>query len=76
MKQTITQNDLLLYAYNELDEHRTQLISSAILQDNTLAEQFQEIIDTVDIMDGALLKPNPTSLQIILEESSSAMEVI
>lgn len=76
MTQTITQNDLLLYAYNELDEHRTQLVTSAVIQDPILADQLQEILDSLDIMDEALLKPNPTSLQIILEESSSAMEVI
>lgn len=76
MNHTITPNDLLLYAYNELEEHRMRVVRSAIMQDASLAAQFREIIEMQDAMDEVMLKPNPTSLQIILEESSSAMEVL
>lgn len=75
MNKTITPNDLVLFAYNELEEPRKTLVINAISVDADLARELDEIIELQDIMDVDMLSPNPTSLQIILEESSSAMEV-
>lgn len=76
MKKTITQDDLVLYAYNELNSIDSQEVENAVNADPLLLEQLQEIIEMQGILDTACTAPNPTSLQIILEESASALEVL
>jgi hypothetical protein len=76
MNRNITYNDLLLLAYNELDTRKKLAIFNTLQSDSKLMSEFQEILDLQGELDQLMLQPNPTSLQIILEESSSAMEVL
>ncbi len=75
MIKNITQNHLLLYAYNELDQHDQKAVERALNSDPLIASQYRELSEMLYVMDSYRLSPNPTSLQIILEESSSAIEV-
>ena len=71
----ITKNELLLYAYNELDTKRVAELENALKTDADLRRSYREITEMLHLMDHYSLSPHPTSVQIIKEESSSAMEV-
>ena len=76
MNKTITQNDLLLFAYNELDAAKRSSVLNAITQDPLIQEQLNEILEIQHVLETSIYSPHPTSLQIILEESAaSALEV-
>lgn len=75
MDKNITHNDLILYAYNELSPERTLELDLALSLDPRLEEEYLAIIEVQNKLDSGLFSPHPTTLQIILEESSSAMEV-
>ena len=74
----ITKNDLILLAYNELPDNDRVSILNAVMNDNELLDEFRAILNQMKELDGALTSPNPTSVEIILEEacSSSSLEVI
>lgn len=75
MITNITQNHLLLYAYNELEPNDHLMVEAALQADPVLASQYAEMSELLLLMDSLEYKPHPTSLQIILEESSSALEL-
>ncbi|MBR9861110.1 hypothetical protein GYB22_10270 [bacterium] len=76
MDKNITQNDLLLLAYNELDTNRKLLVINALESNLSLQNEYHDILAVMGKLDEFQVQPNNTSLQIILEESSSAMEVL
>lgn len=74
----ITQNDLILLAYNELppDQHHQML--ETVKSDAKLSKEFETITKQMDLLDTAFCAPHNTTIQIIKEEScsSSPMEMI
>lgn len=74
----ITQNDLVLIAYNELPPDRYNKMMEMVNADPNLQKELQSIKKQMDILDSAFCKPHNTSVQIIKEEScsSSPMEMI
>jgi len=78
MITNITQNELILLAYNELppDQHRELL--AIVKGDAKLAKEYNEITNQMAVLDTAICKPHNTSVQIVKEEScsSSPMEMI
>ncbi len=78
MIKDITQNDLILLAYNELPPDRHRQLMNTVKADPKLSKAFKDIISQLLLLDTVLEKPNPTSVQIIMEEScsSSPMEMI
>ena len=76
MNTNITQTDLLLYAYNELEEPRRSVVELALSLDEDLKSKYLEISEMQSVLDTAIEAPHNTSLQIILEESSSSLELI
>lgn len=78
MKKAITPNDLLLLAYNELPPERTYELLSQIAQYQDLNEEYIALKKQLNILNVVSLNPNPTSVQIVLEEScsSSSLETI
>ena len=75
MIRNITENDLVLLAYDELDNNRKTQVLLALEANSELMDCYHQMMTVHNALDNYILKPNPTSLQIILEESSSAMEV-
>ncbi|MFY0643304.1 MAG: hypothetical protein JXR19_02440 [Bacteroidia bacterium] len=71
----ITKNELLLYAYNELNTDRVLELETALKSNAELRRSYREITEMLHLMDHYSLSPHPTSVQIIKEESSSALEV-
>jgi hypothetical protein len=74
----ITQNELVLLAYNELPPKEHEALMSLVLNDSELSKAYFQIKDQMDNLDTVMYQPNPTSVQIVLEEScnSSSLEVI
>ena len=78
MIRHITQNELVLLAYNELPPKEHSELLDVVINDETLANKYAEIKQQMDILDTLRYQPNPTSVQIVLEEScsSSSLEMI
>jgi hypothetical protein len=74
MEHTFTQEHLLLYLYNELEHDLIAPLLHALETDNHLHEQFQVFKSELKSLDQVECpKPSATSVQIILEESSSEL---
>ncbi len=74
----ITQNELILLAYNELPPDQHQQMMQVVKADSILTKELETITKQMDVLDTAFCKPHNTSVQIIKEEScsSSPMEMI
>ncbi|PCJ67396.1 MAG: hypothetical protein COA58_03495 [Bacteroidetes bacterium] len=78
MITAITQNELVLLAYNELPNERHNQMLKLIEQDANLCKAYNDIKLQMEVLDTLEFKPHPTSVQIVLEEScsSSSLEMI
>ncbi len=78
MIRNITQNELILLAYNELPPDQHKELMSIVNNDPILRQQLEMFVSQLDQLDTAMCEPNNTSIQIIKEEScsSSPMEMI
>lgn len=66
MIKTFTQNDLIRYLYHETTEKEEQEINKALLSDSELREIYTSMSAIKKEMDGAQLKPSPTTVLNIL----------
>lgn len=78
MIKNITQNELILLAYNELPPDKHTKMLQVIKKDVILYAKYLEIRSQMSELDTLIMKPNDTSVQIIKERScsSSPMETI
>jgi len=78
MITAITQNELVLLAYNELPPDKHQEMMSIVEQDSKLTKAYNDIKLQMQALDTLDYSPHPTSVQIVLEEScsSSSLEMI
>ncbi len=78
MIRNITQNELILLAYNELPPDQHKEVTDIVNGDSKLRQQLINYVRQIGLLDTAIYKPNLTSIQIIKEEScsSSPMETI
>ena len=78
MVTEITQNELVLMAYNELPPEREIEILHVLENNKDLELKLDQIRTQMSNLDLLKFQPNPTSVQIVLEEScsSSSMEMI
>lgn len=78
MIRHLTQNDLLLLAYNELppEEHARMLVE--VSASELLLLEYTQLLEDIAILSPISYSPEATSVQIILEEScsSSSLEMI
>lgn len=74
----ITQNDLILLAYNELPPDQHRKFMEIVKSDPKLSKELEIITKQMDVLDSAFCMPHNTTIQIIKEEScsSSPMEMI
>ena len=75
MNKNITQNDLLLLAYNDLPAQEHNTLLTKVLNDKKLAEEYLKLKDEMKILDSLFISPNQTSVNIVLEESCSSREM-
>lgn len=75
MNKNITQNDLVLLAYNELPTEKHNELLNNVLNDKRLAEEYKKMKDDMKILDSLFTSPNQTSVNIVLEESCSSNQL-
>ena len=71
MKKTFTINDLILFAYNELDEQEIKDISKAIEEDDCLKKIYNSFSKSKKLLDNYLEKPSDSVTNNILNLSKS-----
>jgi hypothetical protein len=70
MNNTITEENLILFIYNEADEILKARINSALFTDNSLREKFRLIKSSINNLEADWFSPDDTSVKIILEASA------
>ena len=76
MQQTFTQDDILLYIYNELKPERVNGLIKAVAENKELLTFYQGTLKTLNDLDLIKMEPAPSILNILNEESrSSSLEV-
>ena len=67
MMKTTTQNELLTYAYNETGLRDSDRIQRAIDGDPIVADEFNEIVSVLNLLDKAVPEINPATIERILQ---------
>jgi len=71
MKKTISFSDLILFAYNELDRTKTEEIKKAIISNDQIRAQVDELIKTKSFLDNSHILPSKSIITSILNYSKS-----
>lgn len=66
MTVSITQNDLLLYLYNESGFVESVAVQNAIDHDHEIAEQFAELVTVKTLIDETMLSASKSSIAGVL----------
>ncbi len=69
MANNVTEDDLILYCYEELDQERSSEIDQALQNDPQLQHQYNIFKQTMAILDVGKMSPSQTSIDIIREHS-------
>jgi hypothetical protein len=67
MMKTTTQIELLSYAYNETGLHDSDRIQRSIDGDPVVADEFNEIVSVMEVLDQAKPEINPSTIEKILQ---------
>ncbi len=70
MNSTFSEEEILLFIYGEADEKLKTNLSSALLNDSQLRDQYESLFATIFQIDKVAFEPHDTSLKIIMEESA------
>ena len=70
MNNTITEENLILFIYGELNEVEAEKVKSSLLADSELLEKHKQLLSVVRELDTQSFEPHDTSLKILLEESA------
>ncbi len=71
MQEKITQEDIILYIYNELETEKKIKVVEAISNNQELLGFYQETLILLDDLKVLETSPNPTIVNILREESRS-----
>jgi hypothetical protein len=69
MQTKFTEDDLILYIYNELSGEKKFAVKLALEQDAELYTTYNRLLQVVNGLDTLSLDPDPTSVEIIIEHS-------
>ena len=77
MEQNSTNELLIKKAYNEISLIDELAVDNLIASDKSAEKELNTILDMKQLLDKAIVAPNPTSVKLILEDSmrSSALEM-
>jgi hypothetical protein len=70
MPEVYTDEDLILFIYNELTPDQHNRIQSALQWNGDLYRRFDELLRTMAQLDTLKLEPHPSTVEIILEQSA------
>ena len=68
-----TQEDLLLYLYNETSPSRTAEIKTALESDFTLREQYEELVSAQNRLETLKMSPSQQTIDNILNYAEKAI---
>ena len=69
MEQISTQNLLLLHAYGETTPAQRVLIEKELAASPVLQQEWAELQETMNVLNGKMKSPSNTSVRIIMEHS-------
>lgn len=69
MDHTSTLHNIIQLSYSELAQKERSMVMDQIISSEELCDVFSQIEQIKNAMDTEIYSPNPTSIQIILEES-------
>lgn len=72
MDRTFTQNDLILFIYNELPAADRIALVNELVENVDLREDLQQLAETLDMISVKEFAPSATSVAIIIEDSLSS----
>ena len=67
MNQNYSQNDLILYAYNETELNDSVRVQHCIDSDPLVESEYNEIVAAVKSLDKILLKPDAKAMNRLME---------
>ena len=67
MNQNYSQNDLLLYAYNETELSDSVRVQHCIDSDPLVESEYREITASIDSLDKILLEPDANVINRLIE---------
>ena len=71
MNSTIYENDITRFIYGETSAKENRLIVEALRNNPALAAHYEMMIETIAALDKIEYEPNPTSIEIIMEQAAS-----
>lgn len=71
MTKPFTPNDLLRYIYQEMTEVEQELLVQALHSDDSLMQEYVEMLSTVEQMDQIQLQPSEKVVQAIKSRAQS-----
>ncbi len=69
MQQVYTEDDIIRYVYNEVSASEKVLIEKAMENQPSLFQAYNQLLEIKSRMDGVVLNPNASSVELILEHS-------
>lgn len=69
MQTNFTEDDLILYIYNELSGEKKFAVKHALEYDAELYTSYRQLLQVVNSLDTLSLDPDPSSVEIIIEHS-------
>jgi len=71
MIKPFTPNDLLRYIYQEMSEVEQELLMQALHSDDSLMQEYVEMLSTIEQMDQIQLQPSEKVVQAIKSRAQS-----
>jgi hypothetical protein len=67
MTKLYNQNELLSYYYGELDQSLSKSIANQFLQDQSLWQEYIELVQEITCLNAISESPSDTSIDLIME---------
>lgn len=71
MTKSFTPNDLLRYIYQEMSEGENELFVQALRGNDTLMQDYLEMLSTIGQLDQLILEPSEKVVKAILRRTKS-----
>lgn len=71
MTKTFTPNDLVRYIYQEMSGGENELLVQALHQDESLMEEYLDMLSTIEELDQIILHPSEKVVSAILKKANS-----
>lgn len=71
MTKIFTPNDLVRYIYQEMSEGENELLVQALHQDDSLMEDYLQLLSMIEKLDQIILHPSKKVVNAILRKAKS-----